>query len=105
MKTIKTTVYLNATDYRKLKSLATDQGRSAAQLVREAVAEYAARATERPWPRSIGIANSGDPDFAANYEDHLNGFGEDGLEDYDGNEGPADIREKPVRKPGACSGE
>ena len=105
MKTIKTTVYLNAADYRKLKSLATDQGRSAAQLVREAVAEYAARVTERPWPRSIGIADSGDPDFAANYEDYLDGFGEDGLEDYYGTDGSADVREKPVRKPGAWSGE
>ena len=104
MKTIKTTVYLNAADYRKLKSLATDQGRSAAELVREAVAEYA-RATERPWPRSIGIADSGDPDFAANYEDHLDGFGEDGLEDYYRTEGPPDVREKPVRKSGAWSGE
>ena len=71
MKTIRTTVYLNAADYRKLKSLATDQGRSAAELVREAVAEYTARVTRRPWPRSIGIVDSGDPDFAANHEDHL----------------------------------
>ena len=80
MKTIKTTVYLNAADYRKLKSLATDQGRSAAGLVREAVAEYAARATARPWPRSIGIMNSGTPDLAERYEEMMDGFGEDGLD-------------------------
>ena len=82
MKTIKTTVYLNAADYRKLKSLAADDGRSAAELVREAVAEYTARATERKWPRSIGMGDSGDPHFAERYEDYLDGFGEDGLEDY-----------------------
>lgn len=82
MKTTKTTVYLNAADYRRLKSLAADQGRSAAELVREAVAEYTARATEREWPRSIGMGDSGDPHFAENHEDYLNGFGEDGLEDY-----------------------
>lgn len=82
MKTIKTTVYLSASDYRRLKSLAADEGRSAAELVREAVAEYAARATEREWPRSFGMGDSGDPHFAENYEDHLDGFGEDGLEDY-----------------------
>ena len=105
MKTIRTTVYLNAADYRKLKSLATDQGRSAAELVREAVAEYTARVTQRPWPRSIGIVDSGDPDFAANHEDHLDRFGEDGLEDSRGTDGTADIGEKPVRKPGAWSGE
>lgn len=81
MKAVKTTVYLNAADYRKLKSLAADEGRSAAELVREAVAEYAARATERPWPRSIGMGNSGDPHFAENYEDHLDGFGEESLDD------------------------
>ncbi len=99
MKTVKTTVYLNAADYRKLKSLAADQRRSAAELVREAVAEYTARATERPWPRSIGIANSGDPDFAENHEDYLEGFGEDGLEDYYGPKGSGDLCEDPVRGP------
>ena len=87
MKTIKTTVYLNEADYRKLKSLAADEGRPAAELVREAVAEYAARGTERPWPRSIGIMNSGDPHFAENDEDYLDGFGEEGLEDDYGTEG------------------
>ena len=82
MKTIKTTVYLNAANYRKLKSLAADEGRTAAELVREAVAEYAAKATEREWPRCFGMGDSGDPHFAENYEDYLDGFGEDGLEDY-----------------------
>ena len=82
MKTIKTTVYLNAADYRKLKSMASDEGRSAAELVREAVAEYAKRATQREWPRSIGMGDSGDPHFAENYEDYMDGFGEEGLEDY-----------------------
>ena len=82
MKMIKTTVYLNAADYRKLKSMAGDEERSAAELVREAVAEYAAKATEREWPRSIGMGDSGDPHFAENYEDYMDGFGEEGLEDY-----------------------
>ena len=86
MKTIKTTVYLNAADYRKLKTLAAEEGRPAAELVREAVAEYAARGRMRPWPRSIGMGNSGDPHFAENYEDYLDGFGEEGLEDYYGTE-------------------
>ena len=105
METIKTTVYLNAADYRRLKSLAADKGRSAAELVREAVAEYAARATEREWPRSFGMGDSGDPHFAENYEDYLDGFGEDGLEDYYGTQGPGDLCEKPARKPDGWSGE
>ncbi|MYF60390.1 MAG: CopG family transcriptional regulator [Gammaproteobacteria bacterium] len=79
MKTIKTTVYLNAADYRTLKSLAADQKRSAAELVREAVAEYAAQATERRWPRSIGMGDSGVADLAERYEDMMDGFGAEGL--------------------------
>ena len=79
MKTIKTTVYLNAADYRKLKSLATDQRRSAAELVREAVAEYTARATQRQWPRSIGMGDSGICNLAERYEDMMDGFGSEGL--------------------------
>ncbi len=80
MKTIKTTVYLNAADYRRLKSLAADQGRSAAELVREAVAEYVAAATRRRWPRSIGMGDSGVPDLAERHEEMMNGFGAEGLE-------------------------
>lgn len=79
MKTIKTTVYLNAADYRKLKSLAADQRRSAAELVREAVAEYTARATQRRWPRSIGMGDSGVCNLAERYEDMMDGFGSEAL--------------------------
>lgn len=75
MKTIKTTVYLNAADHRTLKALAADQKRSAAELVRDAVAEYAARATGRRLPRSIGMGDSGVADLAERYEDMMDGFG------------------------------
>lgn len=103
MKTIKTTVYLDAADYRKLKSLAADEGRPAAELVREAVAEYAARGTERPWPRSIGMMNSGDPHFAENYEDYLDGFGEEGLEDSYGAQGSEHPVDDSTVKPSGLS--
>ena len=82
MKTIKTTVYLNAADYRRLKSLAEEQDCSAAELVREAVTEYAARARRRLRPRSIGIADSGDPHFAERSEELLDDFGEEDIEEY-----------------------
>ena len=82
MKTIKTTVYLNAADYRRLKSLAVDEGRSAAELVREAVAEYTARVKPRLRPRCIGIANSGDPHFAERSEELLDDLGEEDLSEY-----------------------
>ena len=103
MKTVKTTVYLNAADYRKLKSLAADQRRSAAELVREAVAEYTARASERKWPRSFGMGDSGDPHFAERYEDYLDGFGEDGLEDYCKSQGSGRPRDDSAAKPAGLS--
>ena len=93
MKTIKTTVYLNAADYRKLKSLAADQRCSAAELVREAVAEYTARATRRQWPRSIGMGDSGLCHLAERYEDMMDGFGAEGLDDAE-----ADKTTRPARR-------
>lgn len=75
--TRKTTVYLNADTYRRLKQIAREQGRSAAELVREAVAEYAQRHGARPWPRSIGMARSGLGDLGERAESYLEGFGEE----------------------------
>ena len=83
MKTIKTTVYLNAADYRRLKVMADDQRRSAAELVREAVAEYTAHATRCRWPGSIGMGDSGMCDLAERYEDMMDGFGTEGLMEAD----------------------
>lgn len=72
----KTTVYLDTDAYRRLKRLAREEGRSAAELVREAVAEYAERHAARPAPRSIGSIRSGRGDLGENAEDYLGGFGE-----------------------------
>ena len=77
MERVKTTVYLRATDYGKLKSIADAENRSAAELIREAVAEYATRKTRARLPRSIGMGDSGMPDLAERYEEYLEGFGED----------------------------
>lgn len=74
--TRKTTVYLDADAYRRLKRLAREQGRPAAALVREAVAEYADRHGGRPRPRSIGSVRSGLGDLAEGAEERLEGFGE-----------------------------
>jgi len=75
--TRKTTVYLDADAYRRLKRIAQQQGRPTAELVREAVAEYAERHGSRPWPNSIGAAHSGLGDLAENAESYLDGFGEE----------------------------
>jgi predicted transcriptional regulator len=44
---LKTTVYLDAKDYERLKEIARADGRAPAEVVREAVAEYAQRHRRR----------------------------------------------------------
>lgn len=76
MSTVKTTVYLDAAEYRRLKVLAAREGRSAAELIRAAVAEYARARTEPRRPRSLGIAGSGDGTLAERSEELLYGLGD-----------------------------
>jgi predicted transcriptional regulator len=71
----KTTVYLDATDYRALKRMAAKSGRAPAELVREAVAEYAARHASRRRPKSIGAFASGRGDLSERAEELLKGMG------------------------------
>ncbi|HUP18870.1 MAG TPA: ribbon-helix-helix protein, CopG family [Gemmatimonadota bacterium] len=73
----KTTVYLDAAAYRRRKQRAREQGRPTAELVREAVAEYADRHAARRRPRSIGSLRSGLGDLAEQAEEHLAGLGEE----------------------------
>lgn len=73
--TTKTTVYLTASDYRRLKALARSRNRTTAELVREAVAEYAQRHTRSSRPRSLGAGRSGRGDLAERAEDLLHGMG------------------------------
>jgi predicted transcriptional regulator len=77
MTTVKTTVYLDADEYRRLKSLAGAEGRPTAELVRAAVAEYARRRGTRPLPASLGAGRSGDGTLSERAEDLLDGFGRD----------------------------
>lgn len=72
----KTTVYLTQAEYRRLKALARAQERPAAELVREAVAEYTARHAARPkLPRSLGAGRSRRGDVGARAEELLAGLG------------------------------
>ena len=71
----KTTVYLDAEDYRRLKRIAAEDGRPPAALVREAVSEYAARHAPRKRPKSIGAGRSGRKDLSERAEELLAGFG------------------------------
>ncbi len=73
--TQKTTVYLDPAEYRRLKVLAAEEGRAPAALIREAVAEYAARRLPRRRSKSVGIGRSGRKDLSERAEELLAGFG------------------------------
>lgn len=74
-KTTKTTVYLDAADYRRLQAVARTQGRTTASVVREAIAVYAAGAGRTARPASIGAGRSGRRDLSERAEDLLRGMG------------------------------
>lgn len=71
----KTTLYLPEADYRRLKALAQREGRATAELVREAVAEYARRRGAARLPRSLGAGRSGRGDLSERAESLLEGMG------------------------------
>jgi predicted transcriptional regulator len=73
----RTTVYLDPDDYRRLKALARRQGRPTAELVREAVADYARRHAPAVAPRSVGAARSSRSDLSERAEELLDALGED----------------------------
>src|SRR5256885_13368485 len=75
MATTKTTVYLTAADYRRLKALARATDRTTAELVRKAVAEYARRHAPGARPKSLGAGRSGRGDVAERAEELLRGLG------------------------------
>lgn len=72
----KTTLYLDAGDYRKLKRIAASRKQTPAALVREAVAEYVTRHGGTSLPKSLGAGASGRGDLAERAEEFLAGIGE-----------------------------
>jgi predicted transcriptional regulator len=72
---LKTTVYLDAEDYERIKEIARAENRAPAELVREAVAEYAERKRPRRRPKSIGAGRSRRGDVAERAEELLVGMG------------------------------
>jgi hypothetical protein len=72
--TQKTTVYLDAIDYRRLKAIARARGCAPAQLVREAVARYAASESPARRARSVGAGASGKGDLSERAEELLAGL-------------------------------
>lgn len=74
----KTTVYLTADDYRRLKALARAEDRSTAELVREAIREYARRRAPASAPSSLGRGRSGRGDLSECAERLLRAMRRDG---------------------------
>ena len=72
---VKTTVYLLEREYRRIKELASEQNRPTAELVREAVAEYARRHGKYRMPSSVGAGASGRGDVSEKSEELLDGMG------------------------------
>ena len=75
MAALKTTVYLDSDDYRRLKAIAREAGRAPAELVREAVSEYARRHGRRRLPKSLGAGRGATDDGGSRAEELLTGFG------------------------------
>ena len=71
----KTTLYLPEAEYRALKALARRERRPAAELVREAVTEYARRRAGAPPPKSLGAGRSGRGDLSERADELLEGLG------------------------------
>lgn len=66
---VKTTVYLRDNVVQRLRSLARLQGRSQAELIREALERFVeGESFERPAPVGIGRFRSGRPDIARQAE-------------------------------------
>ena len=72
---VKTTVYLDADEYRRLKAIARAQATTPAALLRKAVAEYTAAHARRPAPSSIGVGHSGRGNVSEKAEELLAGMG------------------------------
>ena len=73
---IKTTLYLREEVYRRLKAVAREQNRPAAEVIREALAEYVSGCeTKRSRPKSLGAGHSGRGDLSERAEELLSGMG------------------------------
>jgi len=70
----KTTVYLDDADYRRLKAIGRELGRTPAALVRAAVAEFARSYGRRKKVRSLGAGRSGRGDISERAEELLVGL-------------------------------
>ena len=74
---LKTTLYLDAVDYRRLQALARKRDVKTASMVREAVRQYLDRQDPTEAPRTFGSVDFGTDDLSERVDEHLAGLGED----------------------------
>ena len=72
---VKTTIYLDDDEYRRLKRRAERAGTSAAELIRAAVTDFLRGESTEDRPRSFGLGRSGSGDLSERAEELLDGFG------------------------------
>lgn len=73
----KTSLYLEPWVDRDLRRIAEEEGKSKAEVIREALAARATEASPQPRIKAIGIVKGGPPDLSQNVDRYLEGFGED----------------------------
>ena len=73
----KTSLYLEPWVDRDLRRIAEEEGKSKAEVIREALATRAMEAAPQPRFKAIGIWDGGPTDMADNVDRYLEGFGED----------------------------
>lgn len=73
----KTTVYLDAWIDRDLRLIGEQEGKSKAEVIREALAARAMEASPQPKIKMIGMIKDGPGDLSQNVDRYLEGFGED----------------------------
>ncbi len=73
----KTSLYLEPWVDRDLRLIAEAEGKSKAEVIREALAARATEAFPQPRIKAIGVGKGGPGDVADNVDRYLEGFGED----------------------------
>ncbi len=73
----KTSLYLEPWVDRDLRRIAEEEGKSKAEVIREALAKRAMEAAPQPKIKMIGMVKGGPPDLSQNVDRYLGGFGED----------------------------
>lgn len=73
----KTSIYLEASLDRELRLIAEAEGKSKAEVIREALADRVMEAHPQPRIQAIGVGKGGPGDVADNVDRYLEGFGED----------------------------